>query len=174
MRRVKRSKRKKAWTYILICLMIVSLYILIFRTHYYNQEPYLFTGVLLGISSLVALQAMWFEVLPRSKWNRAANGAILLFIMTPIGGLVYFLHNSFIDYHLKHYPVTTTAKVVELYKVRMRSGYAHYAKIEYDCNYERYTQKLHNTDFTYSDGDRLRIICSKKEPEIFEVLGFKK
>jgi len=170
-----RSRRKVSskvvWTYILIAIVIVSCYLAIYHFHHYNNGVVVFTSIL-GVLSMGFLQDMWFEVLPNSGWNKAANTLILILMAAPFCIIVFYMHRNYYQEELKNHGLIVYGEVTGLYKENNKGTDNHYARFKYQVMNKTWIQKVGNNDHELQLYDSLEILCSYEEPEIFEIKAY--
>lgn len=163
--KIKASKSKKIWTGILLALLVGCLICAFIVA---VEEPLL---IIISVISIVALQSMWFEVLPNSKWNRFANTMLAFGMAVPFMIGLIQLRKAYIRYELDHYGLSTEAKVVHTYtKRRLKGGDKRYAVLQFNVGGKMTLSQLENNREKLGLHEELSIRYSSRNPQILEVL----
>ncbi len=159
------SKSKKIWTGILLASLVACLFCAFIVA---VEEPIL---IIISVIAIVALQSMWFEVLPNSKWNRFANTMLAFGMAVPFMIGLIQLRKAYIRYELDHYGLSTEAKVVHTYtKRRLKGGDRRYAVLQFNAGGKTTFSQLENNREKLGLHEELSIRYSSRNPQILEVL----
>ena len=159
-----KSRTKIIWTYVLLFVNLVGAYLGIFHSHRHYSFDLPFWLWMIWVLSLYALDEIWFE---HPKWQKLMSVAMMLFVGLPIAWVVVFFHSAFIESQLKGHEVHVNAIVKELYVRKSRRSVTPYAIFSYQANGRTWIQDMVNSDDPVAQGDTIKLICSKLDPEIF-------
>ncbi|MBK8805146.1 MAG: hypothetical protein IPO21_00280 [Bacteroidales bacterium] len=169
----KRSKVKNIWTIIWILDIIAGFYLFVFESYRYQSNNVGYGLVMLAIG-FTAIQYMWFELLPYSKWNRAANVLPMFIVFIPLIFGMIRLQKNFLNKQIKEYGIITYGQVIDFETSESKGHVSHYATIKYRFEDKDIIQRVKNDDNFYQKYDSLKIKCSSKKPEIFAIIRFKR
>ncbi|RZL06192.1 MAG: hypothetical protein EOO89_24725, partial [Pedobacter sp.] len=164
------AKLKRKWTYILLSFIAFSCYIFVFQSHHYHKW-YVFVTAFISFLSIAILQFMWLDVLPKSKWNKLVNAALLAILTFPLVLLIIYCNEAFYNNQLEYYGTVVYGRVIDTYSTNGRNGIHYKAVFKYRLLGKEWLQEVGNDHFLYNEHDSLKILCSSEEPEIFTILN---
>ena len=165
--------KKTLQTILLVGLILTSSYIIVFYSHKYN-ELYTIVPLVSLLLSYACLYSIWVKLdNSTSKFlsNLWSIGVGLIFIF-----FVYVVFNLETEYkknELEKYGVTVKGLVVDIEKSGFRTTYYN-AIFVYNVNKVRYLQSVPNNRHIFQTMDSLTIRCSSHDPELCEVISYRR
>ena len=153
----------------LIAILVGCIYIAIYHGHRYFGFNSVLWLVLIGLFSLIGLESIWFN-----NYRRGHKLKLLLFMILfggPITFAVVILHSSYVDQRLAEGSIKVEATVTELFVRSGKNSQTPYAIFIYQVHNKTWKQITINKDNILSVGDKISIICSDKDPDVFKRLN---
>jgi hypothetical protein len=141
--------------------------------HKYNQEY-------IGIISLLLIGTFPFYIYLLSyNWKSKSKFQNIIIILLALSLIIVFILSSLwlkSKYHetqLEKYAKVAYGKIIGFDMTTGKGGPKYYAIFEYEFNGKLYHQSISNNDTFWKLDNKLKLLVSEKDPEIFKVIGYK-
>lgn len=157
---------------VLIVIAVLCVMYIVFFGHRYRLLFSCLTTIssVLLLLSVIGVQIGYLRIRERRWWHKWINTAVAIALCVSVFSGAYVLQSMYRSYQLSRFGTTAFAKVIGFESEYRRNGSANYATLQYDFENEIYNQKTENDDGFYQLDDSVKILFSKKDPELFEVV----
>lgn len=164
------SKNKKIIVSITaIFLFCLGYYLSVYDSFAYQSNNFTI-GSLMMATSFFAFPVLWLDLgeNPKSK-----NYTIIIPTIIFLFCIIFLLTNNKKKYlveELNKYGIIATAKVTGSEFENHKSGRKYFATFKYKTNGKEFVQRIENYKEEYKEGEILKILVSKRNPEMFEIV----
>lgn len=113
---------------------------------------------------------IWLNLKYTEKWYSLRLLMFIVVIGGPICAAVIIMHNSYVEKKLAKKSIHVVGTVTELFVRSGKSSQTPYLIFTYKVHQKTWKQILVNKNRSLKVGDRLNLICSDEDPEIFKKL----
>lgn len=165
-----KSRFRIIWTYLLIALILLCIYVGVFHMYYHSSES-LFSSLLsLVACALFFLQKLWLDT-SKMNWTRHLLSAVLIFLTANIIKLsTQKLQKVYYARQLADHGQTVEGEVLLASSSELYFYNKQYALIRYKFNDKYFIKRIDNQLYKFVKGSQLKIALSSQHPEIIKVI----
>jgi hypothetical protein len=169
----KARQRKLRWTFILVPIYILLVFLIIFYGH--KLDGFGSIIFLLCLVIPIGVTMMWVGINSKSKWQEFISFIKIMLIAAPFCFPPLDGPSRYKKYNLQKYKTITSGIVTNTYSKYYSRGWttSYWADINYYFNGQTIRGKCSMNSDEYKVGDSVLVIYSSDIPEFYELAGIK-
>jgi len=163
------SKRNKILVSVIgVISILVGYYLAVYKSFSYGSKNDIIGSVII-IFCFAIIEMMWLNMDRYSNKNTFQVTLLTIVGVIVIIGMM-FLRNNYLESELSRNGINTIGTVVGFEADRSGRTTRNYAQIKYEYSKNQILQRVEYFDNKYKLNQTLKIIVSKREPEMFKII----